>query len=124
MTEEEITNFIDSYDKKPQRKVDPKRYNPIHCHLCGSENIEFVAEYHKAVFLRILASVSILLAVIFSIDIISDIFHLKEHLNTAPIIISLVAYVILKSIIYFVENRTHIKAICRDCGNIWVLENS
>jgi len=97
---------------------------PICCPNCKSKNISFITDYHKCVGLRIVCEILIVLLLFFSAKlIINDI--LKEE--SAPIfivgtIVCAILYVGFKISIYLTEQRTHAKAICRDCGNIWLID--
>lgn len=45
----------------------------------------------------------------------------KESLYFFILIVLLIGNFILDIIIYVTESKTHVQAICRDCGEIWLL---
>ena len=119
-----------------------------HCHL---DDLAFVAEYHKAYFLRFIRSVITFFLWLFVILLFASalgelgvfilkLFHgLFNSLNVplfdsaanAPIIQSgffstliIMFYLVrstLSGYITYIESKTHVQAICRVCGNLWLL---
>lgn len=103
-------------------KTNPNYKNGIKCPNCGSINISFVTEAHKCIVLKI---INTLVAVVF---IITCFTKLTDIINgtlqsSAITVLSIFgsAFVIINIIIYFFESKTHVQAICRDCGNLWLL---
>ena len=45
----------------------------------------------------------------------------KESLYLFILVVLLIGNFILDIIIYVTESKTHVQAICRDCGEIWLL---
>lgn len=106
-----------------------KEINPIICPKCLSNNLFFVTEYHKCVWLRLLINV---LFVLLFLSIINDILFIQQNINNINIkntlinistisLLFLFLILIIKSIINYIESKTHIQAICKDCGHIWFL---
>lgn len=107
-----------------------KKYNPIACPHCRSQNLAFVAEYHKELGLRGFESfLQIFLWFIIIIGIAQNIlpslpnfeFDLEE---LWPFIIASIILYIAKKIIQHriivAESKTHIQSICKDCGHFWL----
>lgn len=123
MNEEPNKNNISQQENSAPQQMQTVG-KPICCPQCGSRNLAFVGEYHKCLGLRI-ASYIILgfLAVLcyghlwdFVRGVGSDTMHTFFTACFA------IAFIVLQIIILVNESKTHAKAICRDCGQIWLLD--
>lgn len=105
-----------------QELQDMQTVQPILCPHCGSKNIEFITEYHKFIALRIF---SIIVAAVFFFSLIAflDFHRDTDKFNTAFyfMVASGILYCILLLFVWLGESKTHVQGICRDCGNIWLL---
>lgn len=106
-------------------------YQPITCPRCGSKELAFVTEYHKSILWR---AISILCTVPFliclgAIAMVIDQYGLSGINNSSeviePILIVIVIFLaircICKVVLLFVETRTHVQAVCKNCGNLFLL---
>ena len=99
---------------------------PITCPRCGSRELAFVTEYHKALFAKALSVVLILCIVFtFLFQDFENIFYIidnskKNSPNILPYIIYIIFLAFIKIFEYITESRTHIQVICKDCGNQWL----
>lgn len=98
------------------------RYMAIICPKCGSKEIAFVTEYHKCLGARISLAITATLfplLCIFAIVLLGfyearGIIALLGFLFGTGIITSIICIIVI-------ESRTHVQAICRNCGNLWLL---
>ena len=135
-----------SFINYPNKTQPPAK--PITCPRCGSKEIAFVSEYHKAWGLRIIKF--ILIAIIIGL-LISMLPNLLEKISTqaesygvidniqsgsgtpsniektnpinnkiAFLIISALGLFCVETTIQRTESKTHIQCICKDCGNHWL----
>lgn len=109
-------------EKKSEMQEVPKRA-PIVCPVCGSREIAFITEYHKYIGLKIVNYILIgILAVFVYARIYDAMRNIESDAFTTAIIIVLGILVIGFQIgILIGESKTNVQAICRDCGNIWLL---
>lgn len=111
-----MKDINDSMNKSPI-------YEAVKCPRCGSTHIEFITEYHKHIWLRllvlILGAVCIIFAIRYSISFIR--FENGNFDDLRVVIIVGVFYIIFQLAIWIGESKTHVQGICRDCGNIWLL---
>lgn len=99
------------------------QYIPIICPICGSFEIAFVAEYHKCIWLRIIKAIIAALFIVALIKSITNYLNPNTNEIITPFLYGLaIAFVLVSIIISSIESRTHTKAICRNCGNIWLQE--
>lgn len=112
----------------------PTPIAPIKCPHCKSQNLTFVSEYHKALILRIIRNV--LIAIAAMLIILNTYFVIQDQLSdnkaykyidswsepsfVAVICILLMIGIGLTIFINITESKTHVRAICRDCGNVWI----
>ena len=97
-----------------------KQIVPITCPRCGKRELAFVTEYHQAIGLRILAIVFGALCLFSAIANLS-ILTAKNDNNFGGVIIFGIACLVVKAIQYAVESKTHVQVICKECGNLWLL---
>lgn len=104
----------------------PPEKKPIVCPICGSVHLAFVTEYHKALALRILRLViALIAAAVFAYNCYSIFVELKkpEFGSTfIPLFFLILIAVVISWFIIAIESKTHVKAICKDCGNLWLLD--
>ena len=100
------------------------QFRPIKCPNCGNTELAYVPEYHKYLLLRIFRGIFLIAAIILgSITIPQFAVEMDGMPPTfAPMIITAVIAGVLSIIILIKESRTHIKAICQNCGNIWLID--
>lgn len=118
---------------------------PIRCKHCGSTYVEFVSEYHRCLGARILRGIARIFMWYHAVsaflfwqllkpaNVIGQIFtHLSEKdienaaTNAArsglyALLIGALVLV-LDLIILLKESKTHVKLICRDCGEIYRID--
>lgn len=101
------------------------KLQPIKCPICGSVELAFVTEYHRAIGTKIVSLILFLIATAALISaVISMITKAQTEMDGATLSIIIIGYVMAlfcKSIAYITESKTHVQGICRDCGNIWLL---
>lgn len=99
----------------------------LRCPHCCGNNLAFITEYHKSVFGRLFARIFLAIVIFLLFD--SGITYLGELLtesdpefqNIGALLVFALLYV-CSTIIYSVtESKTHIQAICKDCGNHWLM---
>ena len=107
---------------------------PIFCPCCRSLRVEFVTEYHQALGLRFLRKVLRFFLYAFLIFFVLNLLPLasfneelikavmkEESFSLLMIVLLAIGSSICSLMIFLTESKTHIKAICRDCGNLWNL---
>lgn len=94
--------------------------HPIICPNCDSRNITILTEYHKAFIARILEVV--LFALIFWIVFEKIKSYIQGAvLNTGPVLaLLIIALVFTISIRHYIESKTHIQCVCKECGWVWI----
>lgn len=106
---------------------------PIMCPHCGSRSLSFVHDYHRAIFLRVIAYIFLFTIFIALLTHVPNILYLTlidfsksssadVEESIIAIVIPFIFYFLIKIAIYVIESRTHVKSICRDCGHIWLLD--
>lgn len=100
-------------------------YTPITCPKCGCSEIAFVTEYHKCLAARIIFSLIAILLPAFCCAIFfteGSIFAIaRDGISTMIIIFSVIGLLVTKLLIIIIESKTHVQAICRNCGKLWLL---
>ena len=106
-------------------------YKPITCPRCGSRELAFVTEYHKSLFWRFVSILCIIPFIIClgAIVAVIDKYGLRGINNASevisPIIIVSIVFLsirlICKFVYLFVESRTHVQSVCKDCGKLFLL---
>lgn len=118
------------YDNRERRTnwspPPPPEKKPIVCPICGSVHLAFVTEYHKALTLRILRLVIALIAAsVFAYNCHSIFVELKKPEFGSifiPLFFLILIAVVISWFIIAIESKTHVKAICKECGNLWLLD--
>lgn len=93
-----------------------ENFTPIFCSRCGSLNLAFVTEYHKAIGLKILC-------LLLALGIIGSIVGAILAKEITILIVTFILFFIwlaCQIIVYDIESKTHVQCICRDCGNVWL----
>ena len=99
-------------------EIEDKR--PVICPKCGSKEIAIITDYHKCIWMKVITN-CVIVAIIISFTF--ELTKLNKGEFDYTIIVGLmIVYIALSIIIYFTESKTHAKAICRDCGHIWLLD--
>jgi hypothetical protein len=91
---------------------------PIVCPHCGSKNLAYVSEYHKSIVGRIFTAIFLFLSIVL---IGSSMLGNNSNTNSIATAFS-AATLLFYVMVLIIESRTHVKAICKDCGNIWLLD--
>ena len=93
-----------------------ENFTPIFCSRCGSLNLAFVTEYHKAIGLKI---VCLLLSIAMIGGIVASVIYKDSSILIIPVLLALV-WLVCQIAVYDAESKTHVQCICRDCGNVWL----
>ena len=99
--------------------------SPIRCESCTSTNLSFVSESHKCVIGRFIFAVIVAVVLYFAVTDLQNIFSPSgddEAIPFATYALCATLLVVLHLVINYIESKTHIKAICRDCGRTWLLD--
>lgn len=104
--------------EQPKSENAPHPYQPIVCPICGSVSLAFVTNAHKAIAAKIGALVSLFFFVYFSFIAITN---SNQNEDFGKAVIAFVVYAVFQIYIFITESTTHVQAICRDCGHIWLL---
>ena len=102
---------------KPKDGLPPCK--PIKCSRCGSTNIAIISEYHKSIWCRVIKF--ILFAILITI-FINDIEKVVAHQGNFSIGILMILawfYLLAEIAQQYIESKTNIQCICRECGNFW-----
>lgn len=92
---------------------------PIICPDCGSREIAIITDYHKCIALKFL--LNLIIAIAFLI-LVYDLKKITAGEVNPGFMVLLLAYSVVSIIVYIIESKTHAKAICRDCGKIWLID--
>ncbi len=95
---------------------------PITCPRCGSKELAFVTEYHKCVLVKFIANIILASIVLILVFNLSTLISQGVGQYITPVIILTALYICCQIYILAVESRTHVKAICQNCGNLWLLD--
>ena len=138
MNDKEFETMMKKVD--PQKDSKEQKPRAITCPICGRKEIAFVTEWHKCIGWRIISTIILAIIIFCAIDIILQFSNElgtfitasaagTPPLNTtsdnkinSPIALFIIIYLIVKIIINYIESKTHVKAICRDCGHMWLLD--
>ena len=101
-------------------------HKPITCPKCGGACLSFVTEYHQANLMRFIHSIIKVFFFIYLFMFINEnlmrLVGTGEKPNPSPVIVLFVLTEFAKLIVNYIESKTHPQAICRDCGNVWLLD--
>ena len=95
---------------------------PITCPQCGSTELAFVTHYKKEIILKIICLLCTFVALYaFAMHILPAI--ITDH---SPQFISIFIIFAILAIVFWIgalirESETHVQAICKNCGHIWLL---
>ena len=95
---------------------------PITCPQCGSTELAFVTHYKKEIVLKIICLLCTFVALYaFAMHILPAI--ITDH---SPQFISIFIIFAILAIVFWIgalirESETHVQAICKNCGHIWLL---
>ena len=118
--------------------MEEKRYTThrlMCCPHCGNPEPVYITEYHKEIFLRMFCSLlNVIMWFLFLLfigntiesfdeifNVISLIFNGKMPSELNLLLVLWLLKIFFKCIIMYRESKTHVQAICRTCGNIWLL---
>lgn len=103
----------------------PTQVKPITCPRCGSTELAFVTHYKKELLLRIACLICAIISLfIFITNIAPSVFIPSSSLapkDTISFFIFAVFAIIFWIGILLRESETHVQAVCKNCGNIWLL---
>lgn len=129
MNEEETKNPTETNDENKMQNV--RRFQPIFCPVCGSRNIAFTEEIRKSLGRLIIPALIAIYFIAFIIQFPAEetFLNVRETLSkiysagfmTFTLII-IILILVTKLNIWNTERKSHAKAICRDCGNLWLLD--
>lgn len=122
-------------DKKTETQEElplQKQLKPIVCPKCGGRELAFVTEYHKCIGSRILMFFDrialIVTGFMYLLYNIGDIFSLSNIRVSPEWLYALLVFAFIYLLLYVhileAESRTHVKVICKHCGNNWLLSGS
>lgn len=100
----------------------PTQVKPITCPQCGSTELAFVTHYKKEIILKVICLLCTFIA------LYAFIMHIFPAIITdhSPQFVSVFIIFTILAIIFWIgafirESETHVQAICKNCGNIWLL---
>lgn len=100
----------------------------LRCPHCCGNNLAFITEYHKSVVGRLFATIFLAVTIFLLIDsatfYLAQVIKLKSNAeleNVGTIFTCALLYVCTKTMYTATESKTHIQAICKDCGNHWLM---
>ena len=119
--EEENTTENSEKTMQKEEKTDVKIY-PIICPRCGSK--EFVLsneKNHDAISVCKILNlfIGITIFILFYNSIVKEIKNVKVNNLEGYMFLLLIPYVIIRLIQYNIESKTHVHAICKNCGKTW-----
>lgn len=100
----------------------PTQVKPITCPQCGSTELAFVTHYKKEIILKIICLLCTFVALYaFAMHILPAI--ITDH---SPQFIPIFIIFSILAIVFWIgalirESETHVQAICKNCGHIWLL---
>lgn len=111
---------MDKNKKTPKQENVTTQIKPIICPICGNYELSFVTDYHKSIWLKLVNNIILILLFITIIINFSKIISGEIDLTIIILLVSI--YTLLNIVIYLTESKTHVKAICRQCGHIWLID--
>lgn len=97
----------------------PVRRN-LRCPHCKGDDLSFVTEYHRANALRFFEMLCIAILIFTVVSNLSDLSKINSRMGV--LLITIISWFIFYAARCFVESKTHVQAICRTCGNMWLLD--
>lgn len=121
------TSDVNTTSPESNRTTTNSFRKQISCPFCGSRKVSFVTEYHKSIWGRFFSTVflAILIFLLFDSgiaylgDVLSGESDLKFR-NIVSIVVFLILYAISTVVYHYIESKTHIQAICKDCSYLWL----
>lgn len=107
-----------------QHQTEQNKPHKIICPICGSEHIAFTEEYHKDIINTVFSIISFIAGTICFAFYIKNSFNIENtnHTLLIPTIICFFFSALFYIAKLLTERKTHTKGICKDCGNIWLLD--
>lgn len=99
------------------------RHNPITCSTCGSRDIAYVAETHRSIFLRFFSLIFLGICVwLISKAIITLLGNPEADVSISFGFggICFIVFLCFQISVFFSEARSHVKCVCKDCGDVWL----
>lgn len=99
---------------------------PVVCPYCGKKELVYMPEYRKCIIARILFYIFLILTCGFAIRFFEVTFWKQDQdysdVFQGLLISSMVFAIVCRAIISILERKPHIKVICRDCGQNWLVK--
>ena len=93
---------------------------PIECPECKSKNIAIITEYHKSIISRIIKSICLILLTVIVFNNLSAFLSNNEKLPLSFTVILILILLLTDIIQQYIEGKTHIQCVCKDCGSFWL----
>ena len=94
----------------------------LRCPHCGSTHIEFVTEYHKCIWLRLICNAFLIIISILFVSYLANAIIGRDADGELPLIIFIgILYLLIQAVVFYTESKTHVQGVCRACGHIWPL---
>ena len=97
----------------------PNTVKEIICPRCGSREIAVIPEHKKSVIARIFFVVLLILELFTSIQLLANLIQKSSDGSEILFAIFAVGIIVAFMTMTINESETHIKAVCRRCGNTW-----
>ena len=91
---------------------------PSSCPNCEKRNLAFITEYHKCIWGQ---SAKMFLIIVFAMLIIGNINNIDTLIGLS--LLAAMVFCSLQAYISYVESKTHVQCICKDCGYVWLHDN-
>lgn len=111
-------NTMKIINHKPKDGLPPCK--PIKCSRCGSTNIAIISEYHKSIYYRVFKIILLAIIIFIFTNDIQNIIKNQGEFSTGILIILAMLYLLAEIIQQYIESKTNIQCVCRDCGNSWL----
>lgn len=113
----------------PPQQEEKEQLNPIECPKCKSQNIAYLPDIHKCLGLRIFSYIVLTIGILIicgnaankQVTTIDELFTLIIN-SIEQFIVPIFFFIVIRIIIIFKENKTHVKCVCKDCGTIWIFD--
>lgn len=96
----------------------------LRCPVCGGIDLAFVTEYHKASGAAMMAKICKGFSIVALVAAAWDLFQQNtENIDSYLLVAILfgIGNLIFDAIKRSTESKTHVQAICKDCGHLWLL---